>query len=225
MSAEKLTLKTGKINLIVKRICPFLILFFIAIVGYLGGWWDISFAISQKIQPNKPMIPSMDMETTKLTGWDQNKKSWEIEARRMWQSADGNIVYFQKIAHGVAFSMKSERVDFRAAWARWERIPEMLYIGGELEAKVADCIVKTKDAVIDYRKEMMTSETAVRLYQKDTLMTANRLQINLSKEEMDLEGDVALVQNNNRITAEGIKFYHKDETYQLIDPKGATINP
>ncbi len=225
MGVEKLTLKSGKMNGIAKRVFPFLSLFFIAIVGHLGGWWDISSAISQKIQPNKPMDPGIDMETTKLTGWDQNKKSWEIEAGRMWQSADGNIVYFQRIPHGVAFSVKNERVEFRAAWARWERIPEMLYIGGGLEAKVTDCRVKTKEAVIEYRKEMMTSETAVRLYQKDTLITANRLQINLSKEEMDLEGNVIFIQNNHRFMAEGIQFYHKDETYQLINPKGATIIP
>lgn len=225
MGVEKLTLKSEKMNGIAKRIVPFLVLFFIAIVGHVGGWWDISSVVSLKLQPNKPMVPGMDMETTKLTGWDQSKKTWEIEAGRMWQSADGNIVHFQRISHGVAFSVKSERVEFRAAWARWERIPQMLYIGGGLEAKVADCRVKTKEAVVDYRKEIMTSETAVRLYQKETLITANRLQINLSKEEMDLEGNVVLVQNNHRATAEGIQFYHKDETYQLINPKGATIIP
>ena len=202
-----------------------MVVLFIAVVGYFGGWWDIRSAISPKAPSSKPMVPSIEMERTKLTGWDRGKKSWEIKARRIWQSADGNIVYFQKILHGIAFSMKGERVDFKAGWARWERIPETLYIGGGLEAKVSDCTVKTKEATIDYRKETLTSKTAVQMNQKDTLVTARSLQIKLSEEEMDLEGDVVLVQNNNRVAADGMKFYHKDETYQLIDPKGVTINP
>jgi LPS export ABC transporter protein LptC len=217
--------KAIKVGVIFKRILPFLIILFIAVIGYIGGWWDVGSVVSRKVQSSKPAVPSIDMEKTKLTGWDEDKKSWEIEARRTWQSADGNIVYFRKITHGVAFSMKGEQVDFKAGWARWERIPQNLYIGGGLEAKVSDCIVKTKEAVIDYRKEIMTSKTAVQMNQKDTLVTAKSLEIKLSEEEMDLAGDVVLVQNKNRVAADGMKFFHKDETYQLIDPKGVTIIP
>ncbi|HBF37491.1 MAG TPA: hypothetical protein DDW50_09245 [Firmicutes bacterium] len=212
-------------NLIFRRILPFLIILGIAGMGYFGGWWDIASVISQPISSGRPRVPSINMMKTKLTGWDQDKKSWEIEARRIWQSADGNIVYFQKISRGVAFSMKNERVDFIAGWARWERIPEILYIGGGLEAKVSDCMVKTKEAEINYRNEVLTTSAGVQMTQQDTQVTAKSLEIRLAEEQMILEGDVVLVQNNNRVTANGMKFYHRDQTYQLIDPKGVTINP
>jgi hypothetical protein len=212
-------------KLVLKRILPFLIVLCVIIMGYFGGWWDISSVISPAAHSLRPVIPSIDMLKTKLTGWDQNKKSCEIEAHRTWQSADGNIVYFQKISHGVAFSMKDERVDFTASWARWERFPELLYLGGGLEAKVSNCMVRTKEAVVNYRKEEMTSSTAVRMTQKDTLVTARSMRIKLSEEAIILEGDVVLIQNKDQVVADSMIFHHKDETYELIGPKGVTINP
>jgi LPS export ABC transporter protein LptC len=208
-----------------KRLRPFLIILIIIIMGCFGGWWDVFFMKAAPTRSLKPAVPSIDMSQTKLTGWDKGKKSWEIEARRIWQSADGNMVYFQKIIHGVAFSMNDKRVDFTSDWARWERARELLYLGGGLEAKVDDSIVNTAEAIINYRTEELTSSTRVRVTEKETVATAKTMRIDLAKDELILEGDVVLVQNRDRVTADGVIFYHKDETYELIGPKGAIINP
>lgn len=212
-------------KMLFKRILPFLIALSIITAGCFGGWWDVFFIKSTPARSLKPAVPSIDMSQTKLTGWDKGKKSWEIEAHRIWQSADGNLVYFQKITHGVAFSMKDKRVDFTADWARWERLHELLYLGGGVEAKVDDSIVNTAEAVVNYRTEELTSSTAVRMIEKDTVATAKTMRIILSKEEIILEGDVVLIQKRDQVTADGVIFYHKDETYELIGPKGALINP
>jgi lipopolysaccharide export system protein LptC len=101
----------------------------------------------------------------------------------------------------------------------------LLYLGGGLEAKVDDSIVNTAEAVVNYRTEELTSSTAVRLTDKDRVVTANTMRINLSKEEMVLEGDVVLIQKRDQVRADGVIFYNKEETFELIGPKGVLINP
>jgi LPS export ABC transporter protein LptC len=208
-----------------KKVVPFLGIFIILVMGYFGGWWDDFFIQRPAANTLKPAVPSIDMLQTKLTGWDKGKKTWEIEAQRIWQSADGNSVYFQKITHGVAFSAKNKRVDFKAGWARWERIHELLYLGGGLEAKVDNGTLETEDGVLNYRTEELNSNTGVYMTQKDSWATAKTLQVNFSKEEIELEGDVVLIQKKDQMVADGVIFNQKDETYQMIGPKEATINP
>jgi LPS export ABC transporter protein LptC len=212
-------------KLLFKRILPVLIFLSVIFIGHFGGWWDGFFTNTSPANSLKPAVPSIDMSKTKFVGWDKGKKSWEIEAHRIWQSSDGNLVYFKKITHGVAFSLKDKRVDFTAAWARWERLGQLLYLGGGLEAKVDDSIVNTAEAVVNYRTEELTSSTAVRLTDKDRVVTANTMRINLSKEEMILEGDVVLIQKRDQVKADGVIFYNKEETFELIGPKGVLINP
>jgi LPS export ABC transporter protein LptC len=208
-----------------KKVVPFLILVIILAMGYFGGWWDGFFSGRSTTNSLKPAVPSIDMLQTRITGWDKGKKTWEIEARRMWQSADGNLIYFQKITHGIAFSVKNKRVEFKAGWARWEKMSEMLYLGGGLEATVDNSTMNTEAAVLNYRTEELNSTSAVRMTQNDSWATAKTMRINFSKEEIVLEGDVDLVQKEDQVTADGLIYNQKDETFQLIGPKGVTINP
>jgi LPS export ABC transporter protein LptC len=208
-----------------KKAMTFFAIFIVIVMGYFGGWWDDFFIHSSTANSLKPAVPSIEMSQTKLTGWEKGKKRWEIEAQKILQSTDGNFVYFQKITNGVAFSDKNKRVDFTAGWARWERIPELLYLGGGFEARVDDGTVNTEEALISYRTEELNSSTAVCLTQKDSSATAKTMRINFSKEEIILEGDVIILQKKDQVTAEGVIFNQKDETYQLIGPKEVTINP
>jgi LPS export ABC transporter protein LptC len=208
-----------------KKVVPFLAVFIILAMGYFGGWWDDFFIRHSPTNSLKPAVPSIDMLQTKLTGWDKGKKTWEIEARRIWQSADGNLVYFQNISHGVAFSVKDKRVEFKAGWARWEKMRELLYLGGGLEATVDNSTMYTEAAVLNYHTEELNSSSVVRMTQKDAWATAQTMKINFSKEEIDLEGDVTLVQKEDQVAADGLIYNQKDETFRLIGPKGVTINP
>ena len=208
-----------------KKVVPFLALFIVLGMGYFGGWWDDFFIQRSSTNSLKPAVPSIDMIQTQLVGWDKGKKTLEIEAGRIWQSADGNFVYFQKISHGIAFSVKDKRVEFKAGWARWEKMHELLYLGGGLEATVDNSTMYTEAAVLNYHTEELNSTSTVRMTQKDAWATAQTMRINFSKEEIDLEGDVTLVQKQDRVTADGLIYNQKDETFQLIGPKGVTINP
>ncbi|HBE76741.1 MAG TPA: hypothetical protein DDW65_03005 [Firmicutes bacterium] len=209
-----------------KRLLPFIIGLTILMMGYYGGWWDYFLKRSSTPATTlKPAVPSIDIIKSKLAGWDKEKKSWEIEADRIWQTEDGSYVYFHKITHGVAYSVKDKRIDFTAGWARWERMKEMLYLGGNLEAKVDDITMKTVAAVLNYRTEKLTSDTGVQYNRKEAWATAQSIRVNFSEEEVTLEGDLVLVQNNDHITADGLIYNQKTETYHLIGPKGVMINP
>ncbi len=196
-------------------------------MGYFGGWWD-NILIKKTPQPTvnlKPAVPSIDMTQTQLTAWSEEKKDWEIEAERIWQSVDGNYIYFQKIEKGIAYSVKDRRVDFTAGWARWEKIREQLFLGDGLEARVEGSVILTNEATINYRTEEMICPGEVHLSKKDGWTTAKTMKIDFKKEEMFLEGDVVIVQKEDQATADGVIYNFDDEKFKLVGPKEVFINP
>ncbi|MGE5582257.1 MAG: LPS export ABC transporter periplasmic protein LptC [Bacillota bacterium] len=197
----------------------------ILLMGYFGGWWDDFFIKSTPSQNLKPAVPSIDMTRTRLTGWKDDKKDWEIEAERIWQSSDGNFIYFQKISRGVAFSVKGKRVDFKAGWARWEKAPRLLYFGGGLEVRIDNSLVVTADGMLNYATEELICNHEVEMTRKDSRAYAKTMKINLPKDEILLEGGVLLIEKKDRVKADGVIFNDKDESYQLLGPKGVTIYP
>lgn len=195
------------------------------IVGYFGGWWDALFIKYPLSQTSKSAVPGVKMTKTRLTGWDNEKKKWDVSAQRIWQSTDGNFIHFRNINQGVAYSVEGKDIEFKAGWARWERIPEILYLGGGIEARFEDTVILTEDGTLNYRTEEMNCPHEVKMTRKDSRVTGKTLKVKFPKDEMLLQGNVILIQNKDQVTADGIMYNLKDESYQLINPKGVTIYP
>jgi lipopolysaccharide export system protein LptA len=53
---------------------------------------------------------------------------------------------------------------------------------------------------------------------------AQKMKLNLVKEEVLLEGDVVLAQDQDRVSAQALIYNLKEERYQLIKPGGITLN-
>jgi LPS export ABC transporter protein LptC len=200
-------------------------------LGWLGGWWD---ELYKQFAAPKP-VPSVPASTpsavwgenlyqTKLVGWNNQKKVWEIEADHIWQSKDQNIIYFKNINSGVIFSVKGKRATFKAGWARWEKSWSNLYMGGKLVVWVDQYQFVTREVVMRYATQELTCEHPVKLTGPHTLVRAQKMSMKIDKEEIKLEGDVRLTQNEDVVTTKALIFNLKTESYQLIEPGGIIIN-
>lgn len=198
----------------------------IGVLGWFGGWWDgIADRVTlPKTPPVKPNVPSINLYKTKLVGWDKNQKAWEIQAKRIWQSDDRNITYFEKIHSGIIYSIKGERVFFRAGWARWEKPWAVLYMGGALTVNIRDHEFKTKEVVMRFQNQELQCDFPIELRGPNTLITAKKMRLNLEREEVTLDGDVILSQDRDQVTSKSLMYNMKDKKYQLLEPGGIILN-
>lgn len=201
-------------------------LLLVLLLGWYGGWWEglIAPTVKPKTAPAKPNVPSLNLYKTKLTGWDKQKKAWEIEAKRIWQSGDGNITYFEKIDKGIIFAVKGQTAYFKAGWARWEKPWSVLYIGGNLAVTVDRHVFKTKEVVVRFQNQELRCEHPIEVTGPDVTLSARKLNLNLDTEVIRLEGDVVLAQDEDRVTSKTIIYFMKEQQYQLLEPGGITIN-
>lgn len=210
----------------IKRLIGVLTLAGFIFLGYLGGWWEIFYEGTKKsvqsIQPSKPAAVIYDSE---LTGWDDQKLAWKIRAVKIWETSDGNQVYFEDIKEGTIYTEKDGKVYFKAKWARWERAREEMNISGGLEAKRDDEIFTTDAAVMKYKTEELSCTSPVQYHDQDLQAKADRMTMKFKDEEVLLEGNVELIQKGDLIRAEGLVYWRKEKKFKLIKPKEAIIKP
>ena len=198
----------------------------VIILGWIGGWWDNlcgKVTLPKKL-PSNPAVPSINLQRTKLIGWDNHKKTWIIEAQRIWQSPEGNIIYFENISKGIIFSIEDREAHFKAAWARFEKPWATLHIGGGLEVTVDKHVFKTSDVTMRYNNQEISCEHPVSLTGPEVRIHAQKMKYDLAKEEVLLEGDVELAQDQDLVSTKALIYNLKDERYQLIEPGGITLN-
>lgn len=210
----------------IKKLIGVLTLAGFIFLGYLGGWWEIfnqgAKKYAQSIQPSKPASVMYDSE---LTGWDDHELAWKIGAVKIWESSDGNQVYFENIHNGIIYTEKDGKVFFKAKWARWERAREELNISGGLEASRDDEFFTTDEAVMKYNSEELYCPTFVQYQEKDLQAKADRMTMKFKDEEVLLEGNVELLQEGDLVRSEGLIYWRKDKKFKLIKPKEAIIKP
>jgi hypothetical protein len=214
-----------------KLVTGIFFIMFIAL-GFVGGWWDeIGVELFSKTDP--PAVrqesdpPAIVIVQPKLIGWEDAKKSWEIEADKIWQSKGGNQnhYFFEKIKRGVVFSIKDNRVDFTAGWARLERSRSEISLGGGLEAKIDEATIKTSEGMVNYKQEDMVCPKPVIYQKKDTLIKADKMTLHLKNDEILLEGDVQFFENKDLMKADGLLYNTKNKKYDLITPKEIILYP
>ncbi|HYH03452.1 MAG TPA: LPS export ABC transporter periplasmic protein LptC, partial [Bacillota bacterium] len=146
----------------------------VLVLGWYGGWWDglITPVVQPKTAPAKPNVPGINLYKTKLTGWDKHKKAWEIEAKQIWQSSDGNITYFEKIDKGIIFAVKGQTAYFKAGWARWEKPWSVLYIGGNLTVTVDRHEFRTKEVIMRFQNQELSCEYPIEVKGPDITLNS-----------------------------------------------------
>jgi lipopolysaccharide assembly outer membrane protein LptD (OstA) len=192
-------------------------------VGCFGGWWDGFFPKPALKPVPKPALPGLVMNRTELDGWDNGQKVWLIKARKIWQSDDSNIIYFEKISDGVIFSVKDRRVDFSAGWARWEKLRNELYIGGNIKAQITEGTLTTPEAVMNFFNHELSCRQGIRFKGDNLAIKASQVRLNFDKEELYLEGGVELDQKENQIKSGALIYNLKDEQYRLEKPEGVIL--
>lgn len=212
-------------NKIIKLALYLVAILLIFLMGQYGGWWDGMFSQTPvaEIETPQPKNPSIVIETSKLTGWIDQKKTWQIEAERIWQTAEGNIVHFEKITEGIIFSVEDKQVVFKAGWARWERLQGVLFIGGDVEAKTDDKVFVSKEIIMNHRKEELISEGAIQVTGKNILIKAGSMKLSLQKDELLLENGIELHQDNDQVKAKGVIYNLETEEYEMIEPEGVIL--
>jgi LPS export ABC transporter protein LptC len=207
------------------RCLPLVIVVLIAVMGYYGGWWTGIFSKKQTVPVKpQPAAPEFLITQSKLAGWDNHRKTWEVEAEKIWQTANGGTIYFEKISHGVIFSVKGERVTFQAKWARWEKIFNQLTIGGGLSAEVDGKKLQTDQLLMQYNSDTLFSPGEIVVRGKNLLMKAGAMSLTLKDEILNLNKGVEFSQNGNNLRSEGVRFDLKNEQFDLIEPEGVTLN-
>ncbi len=210
----------------IKRSIGFFTLAGLVFLGYLGGWWEFLYqGTKQSVQSIQPSKPASVMYEGELTGWNDQELAWKIGAVKIWESSDGNQVYFEKIYNGIIYTEKDGKVYFKAKWARWERAREELNISGGFEASRDDEFFTTDEAVMKYKKEELHCLSPVKYYDKDLQATADKMIMKFEDEEVLLEGNVELIREGDLVRSEGLIYWRKDKKFKLIKPKEAIIKP
>jgi LPS export ABC transporter protein LptC len=194
-------------------------------MGYCGDWWDG--ILSQKPPVSaapQPVTPEYLITQSKLAGWDNHHKTWEVEAEKIWQTTNGNIIYFEKISHGVIFSVEGEKVTFQAKWARWEKMLNQLIIGGNLSAEVDRKKIQADELTMQYNSNTLYSSGKIVVRGHNLLMKAGAMNLNINDEVLNLSKGIEFNQDGDSLHAEGIRFDLKNEQFDLIKPKGVTLN-
>jgi lipopolysaccharide export system protein LptC len=210
-----------------------LVLIFLSIVislGYLGGWWEemIGEIFSKNAPPaglSQSEPPALVIIRPRLTGWEDNKKSWEIEAEKIWKSNNNHQYHFKDIRNGVVFSVKDKRVDFVAGWARLKRNRSELYLGGGLEARIDDASLKTAEGMLNYKQEEMECPQEVVYQENNTIIKARKMIVRLKNDEIFLEGNVQLFEKKDQMKADGLLYNTKEKKYYLITPQEILLYP
>ncbi len=195
-------------------------------LGWLGGWWDelIKATPTKAIQINPDAnVPGLVLQDTKVTGWDELQKNWEIEAARIWQFSSGAEVHFQKIKNGIIYSLRGERVRFQADWGRWERLGKKLHIGGQITAFVEKGQFLTNSAVMYYEKEEMLFQKKVQFIGEKVSIKADTMRLNFAKDKLLLKGTVDMLKDDYHIKAEAFDYDLNKKDYQLLRPEGVTL--
>lgn len=198
---------------------------FIAL-GFIGGWWEVFFkGLPETTNKIRPSNPSSVMYNGVLTGWDDQELVWKIKATKIWETSDGNQVYFEEIKHGIIYTENDGEIHFKANWARWERAREELNISGGLEAWRDDEFFTTDKAVMKYKTEELHCLSPVRYTEKDLRATADKMTMKFEEEEVLLEGNVELIQEGDIVRSEGLQYWRKEKRFRLINPKEGIIKP
>jgi hypothetical protein len=209
-----------------KNLIPIVILGGFILLGYFGGWWEIFYqGLETKTQSIQPSKPSSVIYNGELVGWDDQELAWQIGAVKIWESSDGNQVYFENINNGIIYTQKDGKVFFKAKWARWERAREELHISGSLEARRDDDFFTSAEAVMKYKTEELHCLSPVKYHEKDLQATADKMILKFEDEEVLLEGNVELIQEGDLVRAEGLVYWRKEKKFKLIKPKEAIIKP
>lgn len=199
-------------------------------LGYFGGWWDEIGAelfsnTEAPVNHTQSAPPALVIVHPKLIGWEDHKKSWEIEASKIWQTNNNSQYHFENISNGVVYSVKDKRVDFTAGWARLERNRSELALGGGLEAKVDDASIKTSEGMMNYKLEELVCPQPVIYRENENIIKARKMIIHLKNDEILLEGDVQFFENKDQMKADGLLYNTKEKKYYLISPKEIIIYP
>lgn len=208
-----------------QRWLALLIIVLIAVMGYYGGWWDSIFSKKEALPTiPQPAAPQFLITKSKLTGWDNHQKTWEVKAGKIWQTADGSVTYFKKISHGVIFSIKGKRVTFQATWARWEKMFNQLIIGGNLSVEVDHKKFQTDQLLMQYNSQTLFSPHPIVITGENLLMKAGEMNLNLKDEILILSKGIEFSRNGDYLRAEGIRYDLKNEQFDLIKPEGVTLS-
>jgi len=203
---------------------PFGLICFI-LLGFWGGWWDEIFRLdSTKVSTEPGIVPGIVMNNIKVSGWNGLKKTWQIQARKVWQGTDNVQVHFEKVTQGVVYSIRNERLDFTSGWVRLEKFRNELYFGGGVRAKINKGNFISESAVMNYKTQEIAFNQKVSFKGSNYLMKANKMHLNLELEEMKLEGNVFLEQTDSEVRADSLKYYLKEEQYFLEKPEGVFLN-
>lgn len=202
----------------------------IVILGFAGGWWgevirELRPQAKTAVQPTATAPPSLVIHKSKLTGWQDHKPTWEIEASKIWQTSDKNRIYFERIRHGVIFSFENKRVNFTAGWALWDRLRNQLTIGAGIEAITDQGRFETAEAVVDYRAQRLWCPHSVIYTEKDLVLNAQKMQLDMNQEEYILEGDVQLGHERDSVRAGKVIYNSRTQQYRLEQPGLVTLYP
>ena len=199
-------------------------------LGAWGGWWDsirdeLLMHSNTVVVAPRPDPPSILITRPRLIGWKDYKKSWEIEAAKIWQTNGGSQIQFETIYNGVVFSVKDKRVEFTAGWGRLERSRSELNLGGGLNAKVESGTFTTASGFINYDKEEMFCFEKVTYQEENRVINAQKMSIHFPKDEILLEGDVQFAEKKDLMKADGLLYNTKEKKYYLIHPQGILLYP
>lgn len=193
----------------------------VAGLGYWGGWWDQLFHNAPPahaiLQPTDPELRSF---RTKLDGWNDHQRTWEVTAEQIWQSANASLIYFEEVSRGLIFAMDGKSIVFKGDWARWEKRRNRLVLGGNLEVRFDDKRLTTAELQMECHTGKLIAPGEVVISGNDLVIKAGYMIMDLQTERVRLEQGVKWVQRGDRLQAKGLEVDFRNDRFELIEPEG-----
>lgn len=193
----------------------------IAGLGYLAGWWDHLLG-SPPTAHHIPITfqPELRSFRSKLDGWNDHQRIWEVAAEQIWQSTNDGSIHFETISRGLIFLENGRSLIFRGDWACWEKNYNRLLLGGNLDLRFDGNQLTTAELCMDYHKQILTASGDVVIRGEDLWLRAGRMIMDLPAGRIRLEQEVKWIQRGNELRGHSLEIDWVKERFELIEPEG-----
>lgn len=170
-----------KKELLSKLAFPIGLIFFI-LLGFLGGWWDELFSEKKQNISRQPPTAAIMMQKIKVIFWNELEKKWQMRAAKLWQENNSLQVNLEKITKTEVYSIKDEKFDFTAGFAKLESFRNLLTFGGGVQIKMNQGVFNSEKATMDYKGEEITFDQKVNYQGIDYMLEAGGMKFKVPKE-------------------------------------------
>jgi lipopolysaccharide assembly outer membrane protein LptD (OstA) len=167
-----------------------------------------------------------EFKATRISGRKEGRKVWEFYAEEGWTAKDREITYLYNVKDGKIYQGKKLAVkDLTAPRVKAYRHSEIVEVfgsheGKESEASLLSAFIEEREEwtkiTADFLKYIPSEKRSeiqgnVRLYKKDSSISAQKIRFDHEKKTANISGDIQLKRKDGILRADSMNYFSDDE--------------